>query len=235
MDALGLESYSLVLHDWGAVGLELARRHPERVERLVLLSTVPLVPGYRWHRVARGWRRPLVGELMMGVATRWAFRRELPAALADPAWEQFDHGTQRAILKLYRSAPSEVLARAGEGLDRVRARRSCSGPPPIPTSDRSSASSRPRRWAVRWSSRWWSAGTGSGRTGPTWWTAWRTFWALRSASLSVRCSGPRSPQSRRLLAVARARSRPAPASRGKGTFPNARRCTAGSTGGAGRR
>jgi pimeloyl-ACP methyl ester carboxylesterase len=121
VDALGMERYSLVLHDWGAVGLELARRHPERVERLVLLSTVPFVPGYRWHRVARGWRRPLVGELMMAAATRWAFRRELPATLADRAWEQFDHGTQRAILKLYRSAPSQVLARAGEGLHRVRA------------------------------------------------------------------------------------------------------------------
>ena len=76
-----------------------------------MFSTVPFLPGYRWHRVARGWRRPLVGELMMGAATRWAFRRELPAELADQAWSRFDHGTQRAILKLYRSASPEVLAR----------------------------------------------------------------------------------------------------------------------------
>jgi pimeloyl-ACP methyl ester carboxylesterase len=121
VDALGLERFSLVLHDWGAVGLELARRRPESVERLVLLSTVPLVPGYRWHRVARAWRRPLVGELMMAATTRRALRAQLPRALADDAWEHFDHGTQRAILKLYRSAPPEALARAGEGLDRVRA------------------------------------------------------------------------------------------------------------------
>jgi pimeloyl-ACP methyl ester carboxylesterase len=57
----------------------------------------------------------------MGFSTRWAFRRELPRELADPAWETFDHGTQRAILKLYRSAPPDVLARAGERLADVRA------------------------------------------------------------------------------------------------------------------
>lgn len=121
VDALEMERFSLVLHDWGAVGLELARRRPASVERLVLLSTVPLVPGYRWHRVARAWRRPLVGEFVMAATTRRGLRAQLPQALADRAWEHFDHGTQRAILKLYRSAPPEVLADAGEGLDRVRA------------------------------------------------------------------------------------------------------------------
>jgi pimeloyl-ACP methyl ester carboxylesterase len=62
-----------------------------------------------------------MGELLMGFSTRWAFRRELPRELADPAWETFDHGTQRAILKLYRSAPPAALARAGERLGDVRA------------------------------------------------------------------------------------------------------------------
>ncbi len=121
VDQLGLERFSLVLHDWGAVGLALAQRFPERVERLVLFSIVPFAPGFRWHRLARGWRTPVVGELLMGVTTRWGLRRELPAELADAAWDAFDHGTQRAILKLYRSAPSEVLARAGERLGEIRA------------------------------------------------------------------------------------------------------------------
>ncbi|HEX5895053.1 MAG TPA: alpha/beta fold hydrolase, partial [Thermoleophilaceae bacterium] len=100
VDQLGLERFSLVLHDWGAVGLALAQRFPERVERLVLFSIVPFVPGFRWHRVARGWRTPGVGELLMGITTRWSFRRELPGELADVAYDAFDHGTQRAILKL---------------------------------------------------------------------------------------------------------------------------------------
>jgi pimeloyl-ACP methyl ester carboxylesterase len=121
VDQVGFERFSLVMHDWGSVGLALAQRLPERIERLLMISTVPFVPGFRWHRVARGWRTPLVGELLMGITTRWGFRRELPEELADGAWDAFDHGTQRAILKLYRASPSEVLARAGERLGEIRA------------------------------------------------------------------------------------------------------------------
>ena len=162
VDQLGLERFSLVLHDWGSVGLALAQRFPERVERLVLFSVVPFVPGFRWHRVARGWRTPVVGELLMGATTRWGLRRELPAGLADAAWDTFDHGTQRAILKLYRSAPSEVLARAGERLGEIRARRSSCGPRTTPTSGPSSARRTPTRSAARPRSRWSAAATGRG-------------------------------------------------------------------------
>jgi pimeloyl-ACP methyl ester carboxylesterase len=118
---LELDRLTLVMHDWGGVGLALAQRFPERIERILMFPIVPFVPGYRWHTVARGWRTPLLGELIMGFSTRWGFRRELPRAVADAAWEHFDHGTQRAILKLYRSASPEVLAAAGERLGEVRA------------------------------------------------------------------------------------------------------------------
>jgi pimeloyl-ACP methyl ester carboxylesterase len=117
---LGLERLTLVMHDWGGIGLAFAQRFPERVERIVMFPVVPFVPGYRWHRVARAWRTPGVGELLMGFTTRWGLRRELPRELADAAWATFDHGTQRAILKLYRSAHPDVLARAGERLGEVR-------------------------------------------------------------------------------------------------------------------
>jgi pimeloyl-ACP methyl ester carboxylesterase len=117
---VGLERFSLVVHDWGAVGLALAQRFPDRIERLVLLATVPLMPGFSWHRIARAWRTPVIGELTMGFTTRWGMRRSLPRQLADQAWETFDHGTQRAILKLYRASPPEVLARAGERLGDLR-------------------------------------------------------------------------------------------------------------------
>jgi pimeloyl-ACP methyl ester carboxylesterase len=116
----GLERVSLVMHDWGAVGLALAVRRPELVERIVLTACVPFLPGYRWHRVARAWRAPVVGELTMGFTTRLGFRRSLPGEIADRAYDDFDHGTQRAILKLYRSAPPEVLARHGERLGELR-------------------------------------------------------------------------------------------------------------------
>jgi pimeloyl-ACP methyl ester carboxylesterase len=117
---LGLDRFILVMHDWGVVGLALAQRRPDLVERIVLTACVPLLPGYRWHRVARAWRTPLLGELTMGFTTRRGFRRSLPAEVADRAYDDFDHGTQRAILRLYRSAPAEALARYGEGLGGLR-------------------------------------------------------------------------------------------------------------------
>ena len=116
----GLERFTLVVHDWGVVALAFAQRFPERIERLVLFSSVPLLAGFRWHRVARAWRTPLVGEMLMGFTTRWSFKRALPAAIAEPAWRCFDHGTQRAILKLYRASPPEALERAGRGLGDLR-------------------------------------------------------------------------------------------------------------------
>jgi pimeloyl-ACP methyl ester carboxylesterase len=121
VDELGLERFTLVMHDWGAVGLALAQRFPERIDRILIFPIVPLVPGYRWHRVARAWRAPVLGELTMGFTTQWAFRRDLPREVADAAWQHFDHGTQRAILKLYRASPPDVLAAAGERLADIRA------------------------------------------------------------------------------------------------------------------
>jgi pimeloyl-ACP methyl ester carboxylesterase len=126
LDHLALERVRLLVHDWGAVGLAFAQAHPERVERLVITNAVPFLPRYRWHRTARIWRTPLLGELAMGATTRQVLKlltREsnatpgpLPDAWIDSVLDYFDQGTQRAILRLYRSSPSEVLAQAGERL-----------------------------------------------------------------------------------------------------------------------
>jgi pimeloyl-ACP methyl ester carboxylesterase len=44
-EAVGLERFSLVVHDWGGVvGLALAQRMPERIERLVIHSHAPCLP-----------------------------------------------------------------------------------------------------------------------------------------------------------------------------------------------
>jgi pimeloyl-ACP methyl ester carboxylesterase len=129
LDLLEVERVRLVVHDWGAVGLAFAQSHPERIERLAVMNAIPFLPGYRWHRTARLWRTPLVGEIAMGATTRFALRRStlhanatpgpLPDAWLDSVLDHFDQGTQRAILRLYRSSPPDVLARAGSELHRL--------------------------------------------------------------------------------------------------------------------
>jgi pimeloyl-ACP methyl ester carboxylesterase len=126
---VGVERVSLVMHDWGAVALAFAQRHPERVERVVVINAVPFLPGYRWHRTARIWRTPVLGELAMGTTNertlRWLSRESnaAPGPMPD-RWQRsvidhFDQGTQRAILRLYRSSDADVLAAAGTRLDEL--------------------------------------------------------------------------------------------------------------------
>lgn len=123
-EVVEVERVRLVVHDWGSAALAFAQRHPERIERLVVIDAIPLLPGYRWHRVARLWRTPFVGEMTVGLTIRPtlkrglrpAFVRPVPEGFAEGAMQYFDQGTQRAILRLYRSASEESLAAAGRGL-----------------------------------------------------------------------------------------------------------------------
>jgi pimeloyl-ACP methyl ester carboxylesterase len=127
----GVQRVRMLVHDWGAVGLAFAQRQPERIERLAIVNAVPFLPGYRWHRTARIWRTPLLGELAMGTTGRFTARlasREanvtpgpMPEAWLDTVLAHFDQGTQRAILRLYRSSPSQVLEQAGRHLGEVHA------------------------------------------------------------------------------------------------------------------
>jgi pimeloyl-ACP methyl ester carboxylesterase len=120
-DHVGLDRVRLVMHDWGVVGLAFAQRAPERIERLVAIDVVPFLPGYRWHPIARVWRVPLLGAAAMGMAVGPVMRRLLPPSRAPAVLESFDPGTQRAILRLYRSSPPDVLARAGPRLGEIGA------------------------------------------------------------------------------------------------------------------
>jgi pimeloyl-ACP methyl ester carboxylesterase len=129
LDHLGIERVRLVMHDWGVVGLAFGQRLPERVTRVVVINAVPFLPGYRWHRTARIWRTPLLGELAMGTTTGFVLRQlsresnatpgPMPQEWIDGVMAHLDQGTQRAILRLYRSSPSQRLAEAGRGLARL--------------------------------------------------------------------------------------------------------------------
>ena len=120
-DARGLDRFRLVVHDWGAAALLFAMRAPERVERLVVIDAVPLLPGYRWHRIARVWRVPFAGELVMGLTSERTLGMLSPdlKPRADVIAQRLDQGTQRAILQLYRRAPEAAMARAGADLGRI--------------------------------------------------------------------------------------------------------------------
>jgi pimeloyl-ACP methyl ester carboxylesterase len=121
--------YRLVVHDWGVVGLLAAQERPEQVRRLVVIDAVPLTAAYRWHWVARVWRRRGLGEalnrrpsrLLTGQLLRLARpdRKPMPPQFLDEVFDHWDAGTSRAILALYRSADPEVLEAAGERLGSI--------------------------------------------------------------------------------------------------------------------
>jgi pimeloyl-ACP methyl ester carboxylesterase len=131
LEHVGVGSLRLVVQDWGAVALQFAQRFPERIERLVVIDSVPLLPGYRWHRIARVWRTLGLGELAMGATTprvtrlllREAFTTPgpVPEEFVAPIIAAMDQGTQRAILRLYRSADPQRLAAAGQRLNTIDA------------------------------------------------------------------------------------------------------------------
>ena len=107
----GAERLHLVLHDFGGPwGLAWAARHPGRVASVTLIN-IGLMRGYRWHYLARIWRTPLLGELFQATTTRLAFGlslehgnpRGLPRAFVDAMYGNYDRGTRRAVLRLYRA------------------------------------------------------------------------------------------------------------------------------------
>jgi pimeloyl-ACP methyl ester carboxylesterase len=120
LDALDVPRVRLVVHDWGAAVLKWAAENPSRVERIVVVNSVPLLPGYHWHRVARVWRTRAAGEILMGLTTGFGLKRSLPGTLGAEAAAHFDQGTQRAILRLYRDADPGVLAAAGASFGALR-------------------------------------------------------------------------------------------------------------------
>ena len=129
-DRLGVTDHQLVVHDWGSVGLIAAQNRPARVRRLVVMNAVPLLPGYRWHWLARYlWRVPVAGELANRTTTKSALRllsRQasarpggLPDEFIDSVWAARQPGSWPEMLELYRSADPDRLAAAGERLGRL--------------------------------------------------------------------------------------------------------------------
>lgn len=109
--ALGIDRVHLVGHDFGGpIALAWAAGRPRWLASVTLIDT-GILPGYRWHRFARLWRTPVLGELFQAMTTRAAFRtlvaagepRGLPRDFLDRMYDHYDRRTKRAVLKLYRA------------------------------------------------------------------------------------------------------------------------------------
>jgi pimeloyl-ACP methyl ester carboxylesterase len=130
MAQLGIERAHLVLHDFGGpFGLMWGLEHPDSWASVVLIN-VGILPGYRWHTMARRWRTPVLGELMNAWIPRWVWRRAmqsqnpkgLPPEFVDKMHHDFDRGTRRAVLALYRATdkPARLASELGPQIAALR-------------------------------------------------------------------------------------------------------------------
>lgn len=123
LDALGIERAHLVLHDFGGpFGFSWGLAHPDAWRSVVLLD-IGVLPGYRWHSMARRWRTPVVGEVTQACIPRFAWRRAmaganpkgLPEEFVDKMYDEYDRETRRTVLALYRATPDPGAAAAELG------------------------------------------------------------------------------------------------------------------------
>ncbi|MHB8491309.1 MAG: alpha/beta fold hydrolase [Solirubrobacteraceae bacterium] len=110
---LGIDRVHLVLHDFGGpFGLVWGLGHGGDWASVVLIN-VGVMPGFRWHKMARRWRTPVLGELLQAWIPRAGWRRliqgsgpkELPREFVDKMYDEYDRETRRTVLELYRATP----------------------------------------------------------------------------------------------------------------------------------
>ncbi|HEY2603818.1 MAG TPA: alpha/beta hydrolase [Thermoleophilaceae bacterium] len=124
-EELGITRVHLVVHDFGGpFGLVWGLQHPDAWASVVLIN-IGVLPGYTWHKAAQRWRKPVLGELTQLWIPRAGWRRAmqnrkmnpkgLPPAFVDQMYDNYDRGTRRAVLKLYRATPDPGDAAAEMG------------------------------------------------------------------------------------------------------------------------
>ena len=99
----------LVGHDWGGLLTVRAVSLEPLLVRTWAAGAAPLDPEYEWHKAAKIWQTPGVGEQMMEKLTSEALASGLVAAGVPPAdaavtAQHADATMKRSILALYRSA-----------------------------------------------------------------------------------------------------------------------------------
>jgi pimeloyl-ACP methyl ester carboxylesterase len=117
---LGVRRAHFVGHDFGgpfAVGAIL--HQPSLAASLSFINT-GILRGYKWHKWARIWRTPLLGEAFMALLAdekrfKSGFTR-LPPAFVDQMWRHYDARTRRAVLALYRGTDMKDLSPVASAL-----------------------------------------------------------------------------------------------------------------------
>jgi pimeloyl-ACP methyl ester carboxylesterase len=111
LDQLDVQRAHLVLHDFGGgFGLAWAATHPERFASVTLINT-GVLKGYRWHKYARIWQTPLLGELFQLASTVKLQKaaldadnpKPLPLAFVERIVRYADWPHKHAVLALYRA------------------------------------------------------------------------------------------------------------------------------------
>jgi pimeloyl-ACP methyl ester carboxylesterase len=119
LDQLGVQRAHLVLHDFGGPwGLAWAAAHPDAFASVVLINTGVLI-GFEMHRIGKLWARPVVGEVLMAVTSRRQFTKtmreanpRLPEQEIDAMYDDYDRGTRRLVLRLYRNRTNDDVLEA---------------------------------------------------------------------------------------------------------------------------
>lgn len=112
LQALGIRRAHLVLHDFGGPwGLTWAVAHPDSFASVTLVNC-GVLPGYRWHYLARIWRTPVLGEAFMRTtslpAARLFLRHGSPRGLPLDVVKRMYRDSKNpavafAVLRLYRA------------------------------------------------------------------------------------------------------------------------------------
>ncbi len=108
IEAMGLKHVTLVIHDWGsAIGLNWARRHPDRVDGIAMMEFISPVPSWDdWPEMLRplftSFRTPGAGEQLV-IEQNVFIEQVLPGAIA--------RGLTEAEMKHYRAPFTERASR----------------------------------------------------------------------------------------------------------------------------
>ena len=122
LEQLGVRRAHFVGHDFGgpfSIGAVLAR--PQAAGSLSFINT-GILKGYRWHKWARIWRTPVVGELFMFFLNEPNFKKgfqRLPPDFVEQMWRHFDARTKRVVLDLYRGTNTEDMSPVADALRKL--------------------------------------------------------------------------------------------------------------------